>query len=208
MSAANPATKNYPPATLKKLPPLILHPFSDSTGPNQLMASSRASMMLQGLLPTGDQDRSELDRTLLHGRYQEIRMLFYVGRDINRWIDQCMDFVKRQPELEASGIQPQSFAAMLVHNPPPSVEEKLKKWQVGDFRAIFTRAMGLNAILADVPPREMLTDDFVRHYYRYADQMFQCRQGQTTFASITDFALDFEIFASGEYSRMLERQWT
>jgi hypothetical protein len=172
------------------------------------MESSRASMMLQGLLPPGDQDRSELDRTLLHGRYQEIRMLFYVGRDINRWIDQCMDFVARQPELKNAGIRPQSFAAQLVQNPPAAVEAKLKKWQVGDFRSIFGRALGLNAILAEVPPREMLNDDFVRNYYRFADQIFQFTQGQTTFASLNDFPLEFDIFASGEYSRMLEREWT
>ena len=208
MSAADRATRSLPPATLKKLPPLILHPFSDSSGPNQLVASSRASMMLQGLLPGGDRDRSELDRTLLHGRYQEIRMLFYVGSDVNRWIDQCMDFVARQPELQHAGIGPQSFAAMLVHNPPAAVEAKLRKWQVGDFRAIFSRALGLNAILADVPPREMLQDDFIRNYYHFADQMFQCKQRQTTFASLDDFALDFDIFASGEYSRMLEREWS
>jgi len=193
--------------TTKKLPPLILHPFSDSNGPGKLMESSRASMMLQGLLPSGDHDRSDLDRTLLHGRYQEIRMLFYVGRDINRWIDQCMDFIARQPELRDSGIRPQSFAAQLVQNPPAEVEAKLKKWQVGDFRSIFTRALGLNAVLADVPPREMLTDDFIRNYYRFADQIFQCLQTQGSFANLSDFPLEFDIFASGEYSRMLERQW-
>ena len=208
MSAASPAPQSLPSTNRKMLPPLILHPFSDSNGPGKLMESSRASMMLQGLLPSGDQDRSELDRTLLHGRYQEIRMLYYVGRDINRWIDQCMDFIARQPELQSAGIRPQSFAAQLVQNPPAAVEAKLKKWQVGDFRSIFSRALGLNAMLADVPPREMLTEDFIRNYYRFADQIFQCTQSQTTFANLNDFPLEFDIFASGEYSRMLERQWS
>ena len=208
MSAANPATQNIPSNTLKKLPPLILHPFSDSNGPGKLIESTRASMMLQGLLPSGDQNRSELDRTLLHGRYQEIRMLFYVGRDINRWIEQCMDFVERQPDLKDAGIRPQSFAAHLVQNPPAGVEAKLRKWGVGDFRSIFGRALGLNAILADAPQREMLNEDFIRNYHHYADQMYQCKQSQTVFANLSDFALEFDIFASGEYSRMLEREWT
>ncbi len=25
------------------------------------------------------------------GRYQEVRMLLFLGKDIFRWIDQCMD---------------------------------------------------------------------------------------------------------------------
>ena len=208
MTAATPTAQSLPSKTLKKLPPLILHPFTDSNVPGKLMESSRASMMLQGLLPGGDRDRSELDRTLLNGRYQEIRMLFYVGRDINRWIDQCMDFVAREPELRDSGIRPQSFAAQLVKNPPAAVEAKLRKWGVGDFRSIFSRALGLNAILADVPPREMLNEDFVRNYVRYADQIFQCKQSQTEFVNLSDFPLEFELFASGEYSRMLEREWS
>jgi len=56
--------------------------------------------MLQGLLPTGEQSSEELEKTLLEGRYQEIRMLFYVGRDILRWIDQCVDHVSRYPEMQ------------------------------------------------------------------------------------------------------------
>ena len=58
------------------------------------------------------------------------------------------------------------------------MQAKLKKWGVSDYKSIFSRALGLNAIFSAVPDREVLTDEFVRHYYRYADQMFQIRQGR------------------------------
>ncbi len=74
-----------------KLPPLILHPFADAGGPDKLVESSRASLMLQGLLPSGERTTEDLDRALLDGRYCEIRMLFYVGKDLVRWIEQCLD---------------------------------------------------------------------------------------------------------------------
>ena len=51
-----------------KLPPLILHPFADANGPGKLVESSRASLMLQGLLPSGDRDRLAIERALLDGR--------------------------------------------------------------------------------------------------------------------------------------------
>ncbi|MEP6962079.1 MAG: hypothetical protein ABI995_08370, partial [Acidobacteriota bacterium] len=73
-----------------QLPPLILHPFADASGPGKLAESSRASLMLQGLLPAGERDNLDLENALLDGRYQEIRMLFYVGRDLVRWLQQCM----------------------------------------------------------------------------------------------------------------------
>jgi hypothetical protein len=191
----------------QRLPPLILHPFADAGGPDKLVESSRASLMLQGLLPSGERSTDELDKALLDGRYCEIRMLFYVGKDILRWIEQCLEHVDRQPDLRNSGIRFQSFAAYLIHNTPAAVQSKLRRWGVADYKAIFTRALGLNAILTDVPDRYMLADEFVRNYYRYADQMFVCRQGQTQFADLSDFGFDFEIYASGEYSRLLEREW-
>ena len=73
-----------PAQQLWKLPPLILHPFSDSSGPNKLVESSRASMMIQGLLPSDNMSMDQLDIKLLDGRYCEIHMLFYVGRDLIR----------------------------------------------------------------------------------------------------------------------------
>ncbi|MBM3738502.1 MAG: hypothetical protein FJW39_22200 [Acidobacteria bacterium] len=189
------------------LPPLILHPFSDSTGPGRLVESSRASLMLQGLLPQGDLTVDELERRLLDGRYCELRMLFYVGRDLFRWIEQCQDFVDSSAELRDRGYKFQSFASYVVENPPAGVAAKLKQWGVADYKAIFQRAIGLNCVLAEVPEREMLSNEFVRHYYRYADHMYLCRQHSTVFPELPASQFDFELFASGEYARMLEKEW-
>jgi hypothetical protein len=191
----------------KTLPPLILHPFADANGPDKLVESSRASLMLQGLLPSGERSSDDLDRALLDGRYCEIRMLFYVGKDLARWIDQCLEHLDRQEDARRPGIKYQSFAAYLVNHTPVAVQAKLRKWGVADYKAIFTRALGLNAILAAVPRREMLSDHFVRNYYRFADQMYFCRQSETEFEDISGCGFEFEIYASGEYSRMLEREW-
>jgi hypothetical protein len=51
---------------------------------------------------------------------------------------------------------------------------------------------------------KMLSDEFLRNYYRYADQMFLCRHSQAPFSDLGEVGLDFDIYASGEYSRMLE----
>jgi len=191
----------------RKLPPLILHPFADRTGPDRLVESSRANLMLQGLLPQGERRPEDLERTLLDGRYSEIRMLFYVGKDLTRWIEQCLEHVNRSPELKGSGIRYQSFASYLVYNTPPVVQSKLRKWGVSDYKAIFSRALGLSVLLADAPGPGVLSDEFVRNYYRYADQLFRSRQEEVPFAEITEVGFEFDIYASGEYSRKLEREW-
>lgn len=190
-----------------KLPPLILHPFAEAAGPDKLVESSRASLMLQGLLPSGEMTREELDRKLLDGRFCEIRMLFYVGKDLLRWIEQCMEVVERDEDLKRAGFCYQSFAAILTDEPPKKIREKLKSWGVADYKSIFTRALGLNAIFNEVPQRHLITDEFIRHYYRYADQLFACRQLLWSFGEIQATQFEFELYASGEYSRMLEREW-
>ena len=203
----SPTTSTIATST-RKLPPLILHPFADAAGPDKLVESSRASLMLQGLLPSGERSTDDLDKSLLEGRYCEIRMLFYVGKDLVRWIEQSLEHVERHPGYRDSGIKFQSFASYLVNNTPTAVQAKLRKWGVADFKSIFMRAIGLNAILAAVPERGILSDDFVRNYYRYADSIFLCRQSQTVFTDIAQMNFDFDIYASGEYSRMLEREWS
>lgn len=189
------------------LPPLILHPFADRTGPSKLLESSRAALMLADVLPHGECDRDELTRTLLSGRYCEICMLYYVGKDLLRWTGQCLEFVNSIKELSATGIREQSFSSYLTYDPPASVQGKLQSWGVLDFRSIFSRSFALNALLQEVPGPAILSPHFVEHYHRYVDQIFASYQQLTPFTEITSSNFDFELYASGEYSRMLAKEW-
>lgn len=196
-----------PTGEIWELPPIILHPFSDPTGPDKLVESSRAHLMMQGLLPSGELSEQEILHRLLSGRLCEIRMLYYVGKDLQRWIDQCAEIAARDPVLKQAGVNAASFVQLLVEHPPEGVCAKLVRWGVADYKSIFTRALGLNAVFARVPDLDTLNPDFVRYYYRYADQMFACRQGNTQFKTLPPENFRFELYASGEYSRMLEREW-
>jgi hypothetical protein len=192
---------------VRTLPPLILHPFADAGGPGKLVESSRANLKLQGLLPQGEATRDDLDRALLDGRYSELRMLYYVGKDLARWIEQCLEFADRNQTALPRGICYQSFAGLLIQDPPTGVQAKLRKWGVADYKSIFGRALGLHTLFAAAPPREVLSDEFVRSYFRFADQIFQSKQSECDFTPLASRDFHFELFSSGEYSRMLERSW-
>jgi hypothetical protein len=192
---------------VRSLPPLILHPFADAGGPGKLVESSRANLKLQGLLPQGEASREELDKALLDGRYSELRMLYYVGKDLARWIEQCLEFAERHQDTLPRGICFQSFASMLIQEPPSGVQSKLRKWGVADYKSIFSRALGLHTMFAVAPPREILSDEFVRSYFRFADQVFMSKQSECDFTPVSSRDFHFELFSSGEYSRMLERSW-
>lgn len=190
-----------------ELPPLILHPFSDQSGPGKLVQSSRASLMLNGLLPHDESTDDELTRKLIEGRVCEIRMLFFVGKDLLRWIAHCLDFVGSIPELKDAGIREQSFAEFLVQCPPERVRAKLRGWGVFDYKSIFSRAIGLNAVFCEPPDESQVSAEFIRNYFRFADHMFTCRQQMQAFTEVTIENFQFEIYASGEYSRLLEKAW-
>jgi hypothetical protein len=197
-----------PPLTSsRELPPLILHPFADAGGPAKLIESSRANLMLRGVLPLGDTQVEDLERRMLDGRYCEIKMLFYVGKDVRRWIEQCIEFADGLRENKATPVQWQSFAAMLIHQTPEPVRAKLKKWGVADYAAIFSRGLGLTAIFAEAPERRILSDDFIRNYHRFADEAFRCAFNSQPAADLKDAGFNFELYASGEYAMMLEREW-
>ena len=115
------------------MPPLILHPFSDAHAPERLAASARASLVLKGLLPAEELGVEELNRRLLDGRYDEVKMLYYVGKDLSRWLDQCMEVVGRDGELRDKGIERESFAELLVEDAPDTVREKMLHWGVVDY---------------------------------------------------------------------------
>src|SRR5215813_10818682 len=95
------------------MPPLILNPFNERVPPSALLENSKAALMLSGLIPGDGSDEEELKRRLLAGKYGEVRMLFYLGKDVFRWIDQCIEWSGSVPELEKLGIERQTFARFL-----------------------------------------------------------------------------------------------
>lgn len=190
-----------------KLPPLILHPFAEPTGPAKLMQGSRASLMLSGLLAREAFTPAQLERQLLEGRYCELMMLFYIGKDLLRWADQCMDLAERNEPLRGAGIRRESFVALLVNDPPANVDQKLRDWGVYEYKRIFSRAIGMHAVFETPPECDSLSPDFIRYYHRFADELFACRQQLFPFTPISSANFQFELYASGEYSRLLEQEW-
>jgi hypothetical protein len=189
------------------LPPLILHPFNERVPPSALLENSKAALMLSGLIPNDGTEEETLRRRLLNGRYAELRMLYFLGKDVFRWIDQCVEWAGRLPEFEDAELEPQSFAGLLTANPPDNVRQKLTAWGVADYVSIFCRAIGLNAVFAEPPAFAALGDDFLRSYHRYADHLFRCYMEAQPHRVLQTVNFQFELYASGEYTKMLESQW-
>src|SRR5579884_1927949 len=131
-----------------RLPPLILHPFSAPEDTSVLMESSRASLALQGFLPA-EAGNYDLDQQLLRGRYAELRMLYYIGKDLIRWMDQCAETAAASGSFPDIRIRPETFAIVLVQHVPAHVRAKLEGWGVLDFCALFRRSIGLHAIFQE-----------------------------------------------------------
>ncbi len=190
-----------------ELPPLILHPFNERVPASALVENSKAALMLAGLIPSDGSDREDLKRRLLAGRYSEIRMLYFLGKDVFRWIEQCVEWSQRVPELSGAEIRPQSFAALLTADPPEAVKEKLVRWGVVDYVSIFTRAVGLNVMFIQPPAFDTLAEEFLRNFHRYADFLYQCYMDSQPYRAAASANFHFDLYASGEYSRKLESEW-
>jgi hypothetical protein len=134
-------------------------------------------------------------------------MLFFVGKDALRWVGQCVEFAAREPELSGLALRAQSFAALLTDGPPEAVQEKLKQWGVADYASIFARAIGLNAMFVQPPAFDELSDEFLHKYHRYSDQLYRCYLDSEPHYHATASNFRFDLYASGEYSRMLESEW-
>ena len=192
-------------STVWQLPPLILHPFNEHVPPSVLLENSKAALMLSGLIPHDGSEEEALKRRLLHGRYGELRMLYFLGKDVFRWLEQCVEFAARIPEL--AEVTPQSFASLLTADPPEGVRQKLLSWGVADYSFIFSRAIGLNAVFAEPPALSLLSEEFLRVYHRYADHLFQCFMDSQPHPTLQPLNFRFDLYASGEYSQMLESEW-
>jgi hypothetical protein len=190
-----------------RLPPLILHPFSTPEDNSVLMESSRASLALQGFLPRDETPTEELDKQLLRGRYAELRMLYYIGKDVSRWAEQCAETVQASGAFPNRQIRPETFAVLLVQHIPAHVRTKLEAWGVLDFCSLFRRSFGLHAVFQDIPPVESFSADFLRRYHRSLDQWYEQRLKDWVFDQPEPDEFTFDLYASGEYSLMLEQSW-
>lgn len=195
------------PAQPFRLPPLILHPFSGSEDSSALMESSRASLTLQGFLPREDTPRQDLDQQLLRGRYAELRMLFYIGKDISRWMEQCSETVAASGIFERRQVRPETFGLFLVQHVPLHVRTKLEGWGVLDFCALFRRSIGLHGVFHDFPSAETFAPEFLRRYHRHLDQWYEQRLRDSGCDHPEGHDFTFDLYASGEYTLMLEQSW-
>lgn len=189
------------------LPPLILHPFNEHIAPSTLLENSRAALLLSGLAASDGTDPEILSERLLAARYTEVRMLFFLGKDILRWMEQCQEAIQRISALREALVTARSFAALLTAGAPANVRDKLTSWGVVDHAPIFTRSLGLNALFVRPPELDQLSPEFLNNYHRYADHLFRCYLEFQPHCIITAANFRFDLYASGEYSRLLESQW-
>jgi hypothetical protein len=187
------------------LPPLILHPFGGDSGTAQLLDGSSAAVALQQA-SLGNPQYAEIQQRVILGRYQEVRMLLFLGKDIFRWIDQCMDQMERAGNIGLR-INAQCFSGLIVDSPPESVKKKLEDWGVSDRRAVFSRAIGIRCLFEEPPDIDMLSPMFLEHYHRFADYSYICFQQMKPWQPLDSSNYDFPIYASEEYSRLLSEQW-
>jgi len=190
-----------------KLPPLILHPFADEKAPGTIAAGSRAGLMMNGGIPCEGCTFEELERRFFAARYCEIRMLFYLGKDLERWISQCVECTGASTQYGDAGLTEDSFAALLVECAPASVAAKMASWGVNDYQNIFRRALAIRTLFQELPESSILGSEFLRYYYRFADHVFACRAELYAARRPQAGEFEFEMYASSEYSKMLERQW-
>jgi hypothetical protein len=170
------------------------------------MESSRASLALQGFLPRPDAAQ-DLDQQLLRGRYAELKMLYYIGKDVGRWTEQCVETVTISHAFEGRRMRAETFAVFLVQHVPPHVRAKLEGWGVLDFCSLFRRSFGLHGVFVEMPPSEAFSSEFLRRYHRYLDQWYEQRLRDAGFDRAEPHEFTFDLYASGEYTLMLEQSW-
>jgi len=176
------------------LPPLILYPLGGASAAEAAVDSMRLSLALAGLADANpDRER------LLRGRYSELRMVCLVGKDLMRWIRQCLDFAGRDEVLARAGIQEQSFADLLVNQTPPSVIARMEAWGVKDFRRIFVRGIGINAVFPEPPPYAVLSTEFLESCYSFCDSLFACYQSLKHFTRLEPAQFEVSLYTSDEY---------
>ena len=174
-----------PVKAVRELPPLILHPISHA--------------------PEAYAPGSDAESVRNEARRMELRMLCCLGKDLTRWLEQCLEFAAADPALAA--LSAGHFMDVLVDNPPDKVARKMQAWGVAEFRMIFARALGLATIFPHPPASDDISDTFIRDFSRYASVVYRTRRATLPPSTAETPELRFEVYASGEYAQLLEKSW-
>ena len=190
-----------------KLPPLILHPFADQSGPRQgsgkLASQPDAARLAAGRTTDLRRPGTNAPRRPLSGSpHALLRGKGYPA------LGRAMHGAHQPASRTARSFHPAAELRRL----PGAESARRGRQQAKEVGRVepqidfFTRPR-TECHPGDMPPQEVFSPEFLRNYHRYADQMFHCHLGQTPFADPEHLGFEFEIFASGEYSRMLEKSW-
>jgi hypothetical protein len=198
---AMPIPAIIPAGTKWELPPLVLHPFSQ--GPDAATILESAQFSLRALLASDAEEAEIAHVKLLQAKYCEFRMLCLIGKDLLRWIRQCVDFAGRDELLSLASLTEQSFADYLVNRTPAAVVARFESWAVQDYRGILSRAIGLNAIFPHPPDAAVVAPEFLEDYHHYADGLFRCYQQLTPVVQLDRERFSFALFTSDEYMKTL-----
>ena len=175
------------PQPQHELPPLILHPIAD-----------QGEALQVGTASDTEGRQAEVRRL-------EMKMLCCLGKDLTRWLEQCLEFAAADPALAA--LSAGHFMDVLVDNPPDKVARKMQAWGVAEFRMIFARALGLATIFPHPPASNDISDTFIRDFSRYASVVYRTRRATLPPSTAETPELRFEVYASGEYAQLLEKSW-
>lgn len=176
-----------PARSYRELPPLILHPFDrrwDANGRLQVVYGKR------------------LRESRLQARYDEFCMLCLLGKDLDRWLAQCLEVASGNSEL--AGLSECNFIAVLLFAPPVPLLQKMHAWGIKNFQLLFSRAIGLNAVFPDPPSANDVSNAFLRNFHRYADALYDVRLKSEDATVVLEDIFTFEVYASSEYLSHLE----
>ena len=182
--AVNPEIANTKP---RDLPPIILLPFETAPEPAQLRGGGFGSAT---------------DSEYLDSRLAELRMLCFLGHDLDRWLAQCGEVV-REEGSGMDGITEGSFISLLLFDPPVSVIRTISAWGIRNHQLVFSRALGLNMVYPLSPPANVLSEPFLRHFHLCADALFEVRMRTRAGAELDPRHYRFDLSASPQYLEVL-----
>ncbi len=110
-----------------QLPPLILHPFSGGGGIGDPVRGNQRQSCADRVDPSRTKMTPSSSAACWPGRYQEVRMLIFLGKDLFRWLGQCVEFVASGEGADVRIIEQSFRSAPWSTHPPGTRAQKVDR---------------------------------------------------------------------------------